>query len=97
MKKWTAVAKNGNILDESGSSKWTDIKNDIAALGFDNDGQIISLPKNMEKYIQAKTASADLSGGEAEIQSRSIGFYLGNNIVRVRIDEHSNNISIEID
>ena len=76
--------------------KWKDFENNISELSLNNNGQIISLPKNMEKYYQAKTASADLNGSNIQIESRYIGLKLGNNIVRIRVDEKTNNISLEI-
>ena len=51
----------------------------------------------MEEYIQAKTASVDLGGNNIEIESRYVGFSLGNNIVKVRVNEKTKNISIEVE
>ena len=62
-----------------------------------NSGSIIKLPKNMSKYIQGKTASAELGSGNIQIESRYIAFKLGNNIVKVRVDEKTQNISIELE
>jgi len=51
----------------------------------------------MDSYIQGKTASADLNGANIQIESRYIAFKLGNNTVRVRVNEKTQNISVEID
>jgi len=95
MRKYTIKDKNGNAFEED-KIKWKDFENNISELSLNNNGQIISLPKNMEKYYQAKTASADLNGSNIQIESRYIGLKLGNNIVRIRVDEKTNNISLEI-
>ena len=94
---WVAKTKNG-IIGELGSQKWSDVENDIEELSLDipANEQRITLPKGLE-YIQAKTASADLNGQNATIESRYIGFKLGNSIVKVRVDEKTNNISVEIE
>jgi len=97
MAMWKARLKDGTEVSEL-DSNWTDVENDVIDLLFiTNDNQIIKLPKNMSKYIQAKTASAELGKNNIQIESRYIAFELGNNIVRIRVDEKTNNISIEID
>ena len=57
--------------------------------------QIITLPDNLQ-YIQAKTCAADISNGSCEIESRFVGFYLGNNKVLIRVHEETGNINVEI-
>ena len=97
---WKAKTKDGQECSELDGTKWVKIEKDVVELGMStNDGRFIFLPKNMKKYIQAKTASANLGQGENNIQieSRYIGFSLGNNIVRIRVDEKTNNISVEIE
>jgi len=97
MSYWVATSKGGKKITEN-EAKWFDIKDQITDLSlFLNDGTRLALPKNMEGYIQAKTASANLDGSNVQIESRYIGFKLGNNTVRVRIDEKSNNISMEVE
>jgi len=97
MSYWVATSKGGKKITEN-EAKWFDIKDQITGLSlFLNDGTRLALPKNMEGYIQAKTASANLDGSNVQIESRYIGFKLGNNTVRVRIDEKSNNISMEVE
>ena len=92
---WKAKTKNGKEVSEL-DSQWNDIKDDVVELIMITDShKIIKLPKNMESYIQAKTASAELGSNNIQIESRYIGFKLGNNIVRVRVDEKTQNISIE--
>lgn len=97
MNYWRAVTKNGDVRNEQ-SVKWSDIENDIEELSLviNSNQQRITLPKGY-KYIQAKTASADLNGENAVIESRYIGVIIGNNIVKVRVDEKTNNISVEIE
>jgi hypothetical protein len=95
MKKWHAILKNGKTVSED-DTNWNDIKDNISKLEFDNNGQKISLPKNSEGYIQGKTASGNMFSGECKIESRYIGCKYRNNIIKIRIDENSNNISLEI-
>lgn len=94
---WKAKLKNGEIVSEL-THDWTDIKNDVIELILlTKNQQVITLPKNMEKYFQSKTASADLGGNKnIEIESRTIGFFLGNSLIKIRVNEKTNNISVEI-
>jgi len=98
MKQWIIETKDGQIIKELESNGWDDIvPENIKKVQLDIDGQTISLPENMTEYIQAKTASADLGSNNIQIESRYIAFKLGNNIVRIRVDEKTNNISVEVD
>jgi hypothetical protein len=94
MKRWEATAENGDEITED-DLNWELVKNKVNSLSLNNNGQIITLPKNM-KYIQGKSARASVGGGKVEILSSYIGLKLGNNIVKVRVDEKTNNISIEV-
>jgi len=94
---WKAKTKDGKEVSEIDSS-WVDNEDNITDLIMITDShQIIQLPKNMEKYVQAKTASAELGSNDIQIESRYIGFKLGNNTVRIRVNEKTQNISIEVD
>lgn len=94
---WKAKTKDGKEVSELDSS-WIEVQDDISELiMITNSHQTIKLPKNMDKYIQAKTASAEIGSNNIEIESRYIGFKIGNNIVRIRVDEKTQNISIEVD
>jgi len=96
MALWKARTKEGKEVSEL-EHKWNDIENDISELILiTNSHQTIKLPKNMEKYFQAKTASAELGADNIEIESRYIGFKLGNNTVIIRVNEKTNNISVEV-
>ena len=97
MSFWKAKTKDGREISELDGIKWTDVKDDIAELLMStNDGKFIFLPKNMEQYVQFKTGSADLGGNNITVESRTIGFKLGNNIVKVRVNEKTNSVNIEI-
>ena len=97
---WEVKTKDGKIIDEFHGETWRDIKNEVAELSLildcDKDKRL-TLPPNMDSYIQGKTASADLNGANIQIESRYIAFKLGNNTVRVRVNEKTQNISVEID
>lgn len=99
MKKWFGILKNGLHVSEPNSPNstnlsWNNIKKQLKSLSINNNNQIITLPSNLQ-YIQGKTASANLNGN-VQIESRYIGFILGNNIVKIRINETNNNINIEL-
>lgn len=94
-KRWEAIDKEGRYISED-DINWELVKDKVEYLQFYNKGQIIYLPSGME-YVQGKTASALLGSGEIKIESRFVGVKLGNNIIKVRIDEKTNNISIEIE
>jgi len=96
MALWKAKLKDGKEISELDSS-WTDVQDDVTELIMVTDShQVIKLPKNMEKYIQAKTASAELGSNNIQIESRYIGWKLRNNTVIIRVDEKTQNISVEI-
>ena len=96
MALWKARLKDGKEISELDSS-WTDVQDDVSELIMVTDShQVIKLPKNMEKYIQAKTASAELGSNNIQIESRYLGFKIGNNTVIIRVDEKTQNISVEI-
>jgi len=90
--------KMGQTEVSETTHKWHEIAEKLTELEMHITGkdkeQVIVLPKNM-KYVQFKTASADIGGNNIEIQSRVLGFVLGNNTVKIRVDEKTNNISIE--
>jgi len=95
MKKWNAILKDGKKVSED-NTNWNDIKNNISSLELDNNGQKITLPKGAEGYIQGKTASGNMSTGECKIESRYIGFYDNKTKIIIRVNETTNNISVEI-
>ena len=94
MKRWEAITKSNDEVTED-DINWDLVKNKVNSLSLYNNGQRIHLPENLE-YVQGKSACASLGGGKVEILSRYIGFYLGNNIIKVRVNEKTNDISIEV-
>ena len=103
MVQWIAATKDGKYHYEEANDDWSAIKDDVASLCFvDRTGnhgkaQFIELPDGMDSYNQAKTASMIVGSNKIEIESRFIECKKGNIITRVRVDEKTNNISIEID
>ena len=94
---WKAKTKDGREVGEL-NTKWNDIQNNIAELLLITpEGKTIYLPKNMESYIQFKTASAELGQKNIQIESRTIGWKMGNNTIKIRVNEKSGNITVEID
>ena len=98
MKKWKTILRDGTAVEEDTQNpNWPQIKDKVTSLELDNNGQIIKLPSNMSEYIQGKTACGDLFSGKCTLDSRFIGFKIGNNIVKIRVNEKTNNINIEIE
>jgi hypothetical protein len=95
MKRWMAVTENGDLINES-DINWSLISEKVCKLVMYSDGQTITLPENMS-YIQGKSACAAFSSGKVEVLSRYIGFRIGNKIVKVRVCENTNNISVEVE
>jgi len=107
MTYWTGKTKDGREVNENNSS-WTDVKDELSELGFVIEdvkvpkmglvigGQRIDLPKNMPEYIQAKTASADMNGNNVQIESRYIGFCKDGTQIILRVNEESNDITVEL-
>jgi len=95
MKRWEMKDENGNEVTED-DINWSLVQDRAISLKLNNDGQIITLPNNME-YIQGKTASAFLGSEKIQIESRFLGFKLGKSIVKVRVNEKTNDISIEVE
>jgi len=99
MKYWRAVTDDDQIFTET-DSNWEDVEN-IKELSFIiDDGKektVIALPKGMDSYNQAKSASMVVGSKRVQIESRYISFCQRNITIRVRIDEKTNNISIEYD
>lgn len=94
---WKAKTKDGKEVSEL-NTKWNDIKDNITELLLvTKNGQVIYLPKNMESYIQYKTASSELGSKNIEIESRTIGWKLGNSIVKIKVNEKTSNINLEIE
>lgn len=99
MRYWEVITSDNQVMTEL-KDKWEDVKG-IEQLSFvieDKEGRNkITLPRGMDSYHQAKSASLVVGSKGVQIESRYIAFKKGNIIVRVRIDEQTNNISIECD
>ena len=95
MKEWKAQTDDGRWFNE-GEIPWEVIQPNVTHLEFNNNGQRLVLPK-AESYLQGKSASADMATGKCSIESRFLGAIIGNTIVKIRINEVSNNISVEIE
>lgn len=95
MKFWEAIKEDNTKITEE-QINWGNVKEKIKSLSLNNNGQIITLPDNMTEYIQGKSASSFLGNDNIEVQSRFVGFKHGNITVKIRVDEKTNNISVEI-
>jgi hypothetical protein len=92
---WKAKTKDGNEVSEL-TAQWDTVKDHISELLLiTKDNKIVYLPQNMDSYIQFKTASCELGSKNIDIESRVIGFKLGNTTVKIRVNEKTGNINIE--
>lgn len=92
---WKAKLKNNEVVSEL-THQWAEVKDQVCELLLiTKNQQIITLPPNMDKYIQFKTASATVGSNNIEIESRSVGYKIGNSTVQIRVNEKTNNISVE--
>jgi hypothetical protein len=71
---WIAILKDGSEVTEK-THKWSQIKDGINRLSYIYNGTRLDLPPSTE-FIQYKSASASLFGGNIEIESQTIGFIL---------------------
>ena len=93
---WKAKTKDGKEVSEL-NTKWEDVKDNVSELVLiSSSGKTVYLPKGMEGYTQFKTASAELGANNIQIESRVIGFKIGNNTVNIRVNEKTGNITVEV-
>lgn len=104
MSDYIWIGQNKNMDDKNiesykeDSHSWNEAKDNIKSLKLETaNGWTFELPDDMEEYIQGKTASADLGSGQIEIESRFIGFKLGNNTIKLRINDKIKVISVEVE
>jgi len=96
MKYWAGKTKNGTIVNELNSS-WHDIKKDLVELWLVIDNYTIALPAGLTEYNQFKSCSSVLGSKTVEIESRKIQGQKGNTLIRIVVDEKTNNIKLEIE
>lgn len=94
MRQWESISNTGEIIKEE-DINWNLVKDKVQSLSLNNNGQIITLPNN-EEYIQGKTASATIGSNKVEIESRYIGIVKDGIKIIIRVDEKTNNISLEV-
>jgi len=92
---WEATLANGKKVNALDWTKWDDICSDVKSLRYVVTGKFsIKLPENLS-YFQATTCSANLVSGECEIESRYIGYIENGKKTLFRINEKTNEITIE--
>jgi len=93
---WEAILKSGCVVKE-GERQWRDVQDNVMSLSICHNGVRLSLPENQLDYSQAKTASAPITGGDAEVESRWIACTteLGQ-IIRIRCHK-SGDVDVEIE
>ena len=88
---------DGGALITERDVNWSEI--DVSAvrrLALCFDGRVYALPEGPRRYVQGKTASVPMEGGDITIESRYIGFRHGNHEYCLRVDEYTNDVSVEI-
>jgi len=95
---WRGTTKDDKFVTEAQGAVWAKEHDNLQTveLVLEDKDQVIKLPKGLE-YVQAKTCGANLSTGECQIESRYVGFKLGNNTVRIRVNEKTSDITVEVD
>ena len=94
-KFWEATLKDGRVVNALDGTKWDDICSNVKSLRYVVTGKFsIKLPENLS-YVQATTCSADMLSGCCEIESRYIGYIEDGKKTLVRINEKTNEITIE--
>ena len=95
---WRAVLDDGSVVSEESGAKWPDIKNRVSGLSYVMNGVAYSLPPNQKRYLRADSASVFLTGGEATVDSRWIGFETHSGaVVKLRFHLATGNVSVEVE
>lgn len=92
---WEATLKNGTKASEM-THKWREIKNDIDTLICHYNGTVLIFPPS-DEYIQYKTASASLMGGQVDVESQTIGYVLNGKKTLFRFDFKSKKVNIIVE
>jgi hypothetical protein len=94
---WKAKLKDGKEVSEL-NTKWNEVENDVTELMLiTKDNKTICLPRGLNKYVQSKTGSCEMNSNNIQIESRNLGFVLGSNIVKIKVNEKTGNINVEIE
>lgn len=95
---WYAIFENGEVFRE-GKHDWSAVvgcMEDVVRVGLVKNSQIFTLPPGHREYIQAKSASAILGGGEIEVLSQYVGYRDGDQVIRLRVSEKTHDVTLEI-
>jgi len=95
---WFAGLADGLFLKE-GEDDWDDVVEQmgkVVTVGLVKDGRIFSLPPGHREYIQAKSATAVLGSNEVQVLSRYVGYRQGSQVIRIRVMEDTNDVTLEI-
>ena len=92
---WEATLNDGRQVSEK-RHRWSDVKQNIKTLTYNYNGICFTFPPSNE-YIQYKTASASLAGGEAEIESQTIGIVIDAVKILTRFNLKENKIDVIAD
>jgi hypothetical protein len=93
---WKAKLKDGKEVSEL-NTKWNEVENDVTELMLiTKDNKTICLPRGL-KYYQSKTGSCEMNGNNIQIESRNLGFIIGSNMIKIKVNEKTGNINVEIE
>jgi hypothetical protein len=91
---WLARLKDGTSVAEHDGIPWSKIKDSVTLLSIVSAGKtLVSLPKDQKRYIQGKTGSCGITGGEIRIEYRWIGFESeSGEVVKASISERTGEV-----
>lgn len=93
---WYAELEDGSVATEM-DVKWFELDlSAVRTLGIRFDGRSYALPPGKREWLQAKTASVPMTGGNAIIESRYVGFREQDREYILRIRESDGFCSMEI-
>lgn len=95
---WLAELKNGTSAVEYDGVPWAQVKDDVVLLAIvRNDKVLVSLPKGQKRYMQGKTGSCSINGGEITVERRWIGFEAeSGEVVKAFISEKTGSVNLTI-
>jgi len=92
---WIATLDDGTVVRE-GDRQWGMISGRVVGLSLVSNGRKFTLPSHQPGYMQAKTASAPLTGGEAVVESRWVAWRTASgSVFKLRVNEKTGDVSIE--
>ena len=93
---WEVEYKNGLILNESNHSWHSISKNNIVRLTLYYDGRQWDIDGKKDYYQKKLGSAIPGRSGSFRIESRSIGYYEGNDIILFTVNEFTGRMKVEV-